>query len=294
MDNQPEGKNLSVEDVHFEKGWIVPDNRRLINQSHLSAVAQDFIPQLVVPDTEILEQADAENAFPVEKIQGPQWQQLIISPHETKWFGQEIAPFAFNDHLQIARQSIREAKFLFDTYGIILTDRNPTNIVLKPVDQQGHINAGGKDWKVYQVDFGTVYDAVNGTLYIDNAVNLLERQGVPKIYKNSKVTNHNVADSIMSTISTIQKMNTDPYFSTLMSSETRRLMTDFSDQWNVRGVSETSHESIDFNKALNYLDSLMRAQEDFSEFNTPTQSRATDISLGRSFLQRILRFGKKK
>jgi len=254
MDSQP---NSSLQ-VYFDIGKASETNKRFVNHSHLSAVIPDFVSQLVVPDDKQLAQAEAlQGKYPVQEIVGLTWESILFSPYKGRLFGQEIPrPIKFVEEVNVAIKVLHQLQFLFENYGIIILDRNSTNILLKP-DKDGDVVVGGATWKVYQVDFADVYDALEDTKYISNSTNLRQRENVPKSYKNPSVTADYLADTIMYVLYSVQLTPLVPYFHNKIPLEAKNKMDAFSSIWDSTGnLKSNPSQRIGFDEAIDYLRSL--------------------------------------
>lgn len=256
-----ESRIIKNEDVHFQAGrGRTYEGERFLNQSHLSAVAPDFVAQLIVPDEELidlgLEEFDQKGlVFPVEKIDGPQWQMLANRPRfEHKG---RVLEFGFKDHVEVALKTLEQMKFLFENYKILLTDRNESNIVLRLSEDEKNVKAW--KYKVYQVDFASVYDAENGTSVIADDVDLEKRSQSPQpgVYKNPEVTRANLAIQMRLIVGHVISVAKQEWISTTLSPEISKSLTVFENEWNVLGVSQRNGRSLDFETAQEFLTLLL-------------------------------------
>jgi hypothetical protein len=102
--------------IHPEKGATSPDNERLLWQIELSSCFPDIFPEVVIPPRR--HHFDYDQHYPVEKVPGITWRQLQ----------KKNVPLAI--HLDIARTVAQQTIDILHSTGIIISDRNATNIIL--------------------------------------------------------------------------------------------------------------------------------------------------------------------
>lgn len=145
------------DEVRLDKGPISEKNARLLNHAHLGPLFPDWIPQLVLPEGR--EWLKYENRFPIQKIDGPTWNDAMYD-----------RDFPLRKQIEIAVQTVHQLLELLTEYGVLLTDRHGDNV---RIDRNGN---------VWQVDLDLLYDAVTGR---SNAIgpkeNLPSRLGEVKI-----------------------------------------------------------------------------------------------------------------
>jgi hypothetical protein len=168
--------------IGAEQGEISTSNQRLINQSHLSYVCPEFIPQLVVPSKAALRQSEELDGFPMQKIKGPTWNKVI----------EEYDDIPLEVHIRIARESAKQLDTLVKEYGVILIDRHTDNIRLTPTVQDTGITFDGRNWKVYQVDFNMIRDAQEDRDYLAQDIDLSSRKGHVR-FKNPQAARRAIA-----------------------------------------------------------------------------------------------------
>ncbi|HYD35339.1 MAG TPA: hypothetical protein VD999_04690 [Vitreimonas sp.] len=258
-------KKLTVNDIHFEKGEASYSNPRFVNQLHLGEVVPGVIPQVVVPDTKIDkawgEQFEAGyDVYPVEKVHGFQWADLLRKKEIYK--DGRVLHFSGQDHIEVAIKTLQQMRELVENYGILLIDRNILNILIKLVPHESKPSSWS--YQVMQVDLGAVKDLVNKTPYIDKSINLKERKGTintQELLSNNSEFAHNIC-VVVETLHTLA--TTDPYQNDI-STDVKKELRNFYEQWDVMGFSRKGNDYISFNELEKFLKKLLTLQIKFEE-----------------------------
>lgn len=190
--------------VHHEKGYIVENNSRLNNQVVLSHLKPEFIPQLVVPDNQFFEQyrdfdkayANPEGtteSFPVQKIKGEHLGTIFDLSEK----------FGMKELIVVLKETIRQLQEIYVDYGILMLDRNLTNIMLEPTEDETGIIIGNQHYRVWQVDLADVYDEVEGKYGLSFREDYESRVGKPKKTKERIIAEHNMDNLTKSILSEI-------------------------------------------------------------------------------------------
>lgn len=139
-------------------------------QSHLGWVAPEFIPQLAVASYPV-----PENKFSSQRIVGPTWEKLLAD-----------VSIPFSDHIKITQEALRQNKYLFEQFGVVLGDRHEGNMKLQ-MSPDGPLGIKGKRWKLWQLDVEEIYDVCRDRLQFSKEATLARRPGRIKI-KNEAET----------------------------------------------------------------------------------------------------------
>jgi hypothetical protein len=248
--------------AHFDRGGIREDNQRLLIHSHLSSVAPDFIPQLILPDEKMLAEAESQKGYPVENIQGLKWADLIYHPEKNVVAGQEFTRFTCADHLHIALQTLKEVKIMIENYGIVLKDRNLNNVIVAPTQESGHFSHDQNQWKVWQVDLEEIYDAVTGENTIGNQVDLSERKNVkPENMQDPQRTEKELSKIVRSVFDGLNDMRRRPEIVGTMSPQLKRELDSFFLKYKSERFSEVDGPVIHLNDSITILDGFLSLQK---------------------------------
>lgn len=99
----------------------------------------DFVPQVVIPDSETYQQAHAAGELTLEKISGKKLSELL-----------RHSDFSFDSFLGIIDVAFAQMKMLYEKYGLVLGDRSLDNMLVRFTED------GGFD--VVQLDLETLID----------------------------------------------------------------------------------------------------------------------------------------
>lgn len=133
---------------------------RLMIQASLGTLF-DFIPPLVVPANGDISKDEAELFHPVMMIEG----QSVVK------MSKEIPFLAFLHIFQAAGEQLQE---VFNKTGIILRDRHLGNMMLQKSSEKSQIHFDGSNWKLWQIDLESFYDAVHGKITLDDYRDFLD------------------------------------------------------------------------------------------------------------------------
>lgn len=157
-EDYPAQANLATNDrkTRLEYGDLNnPRNHRLANALFLGLHFSSFIPSVTIPDDKVLAEIAERGGFPVQSISGKNWYELIAKGETPT-----------EEHVYLVLQTISQMKEVWNKSGVLLLDRNPTNIIR------------AENSNVYQTDLDSLVDALSdGPHYIiDGSKSLEERK----------------------------------------------------------------------------------------------------------------------
>jgi hypothetical protein len=265
--------NSSEQSIHLEKGADDLTNERYVNQIAVSSVAP-FVPSPIAADrSQLYDLIEEEYAYishgrgsltmnhlakyPVEKVNGPQWQSALNSP-ELKW-GKETITFSFRENILVAIQVLEQLKYLWENFAVIIGDRNGCNIVLQPDDQAD----GELKWRVYQVDLEVVYDGLQDTYNIDTNQVLRERIGKPvsENIKNKEKSSRALSHITSQVLTNVTHLINQDGYKNIISEKAKQSILSFSQKWDLEGNYKRTTLFLDFENSLQFLQQLLVTEE---------------------------------
>ncbi len=129
-----------------------------------------------------------------EKISGSTWRRVI---EEGQW--------PLEAQVAVVHEVVRQSRHIYETYGILIRDRNADNILLEPTKEKTAIHIGNQRYRVRHIDTEFVYDVVEDATYIKEGVDLRTRIGRVRV-KNQQTTTAALSDTCGSIVDAVSQL----------------------------------------------------------------------------------------
>lgn len=173
--------------IHPELGSIENSNFKLQNQANLGVLFPDFIPQVVLPNSDVLASIRESNSFPVVHVEG----ETFLSYYER-------AQPSFTEVLTVGIEYYKQQLRMLRRVGVMLRDRKADNMILEKVSIQddSSIRLGNQQFHLWQVDLDYVSDEVDGVWLENNADSLVERAKTEIVFQDPLDTYKKLANEL--------------------------------------------------------------------------------------------------